>query len=481
MKFPNDGEFYRIKCRFNDEWRDGQIMTRRQLSRKNNNDNDTTDIDCVQDSASDFEYYVHYPDLDRRLDEWITIRRIDMNTKVDPSQYETNTKTKKSRKRSSPDKSTSSNGKKANTDTAAAKLADAERKFEEMTKVRNIERIYFYGNEVNAWYYSPFPENVHNCGTLYVCNYCLKYFKLKHSFRIHESECKCDGPPGELIYEEENNNNQGHKITMFEVEGKTNKLYCQNLCLLSKLFLDHKTLYFDVDPFFFYVLCQVTEERKHQIVGYFSKEKNSSEGYNLACILTFPVFQQQGYGKLLISLSYELSKREGKLGHPEKPLSDLGRLSYYSYWSYTLLKEMLEMLSTGDPIHCSIPECCQRTSIRHEDVISTFDRLGMLSTWKGQHAVSFNPKKIKAQFKTLKPVRACDPTCLTWYPSDVDSSNTNKKSTIVSSQNNRNVANRKSLDTSNGNSNGKSHNTNTNIVNGEEENEIDVTATAQSG
>lgn len=28
------------------------------------------------------------------------------------------------------------------------------------------------------------------------------------------------------------------------MDGKQNKVYCQNLCLLSKLFLDHKTLYY---------------------------------------------------------------------------------------------------------------------------------------------------------------------------------------------------------------------------------------------
>jgi hypothetical protein len=41
---------------------------------------------------------------------------------------------------------------------------------------------------------------------------------------------------------------------MFEVDGVKEKIYCQNLCLLAKLFLDHKTLYYDVDPFLFYVL-----------------------------------------------------------------------------------------------------------------------------------------------------------------------------------------------------------------------------------
>jgi histone acetyltransferase MYST1 len=62
----------------------------------------------------------------------------------------------------------------------------------------------------------------------------------------------------------------------------------------------------------------MTEVDKHgcHVVGYFSKEKESAEGNNLACILTLPPYQRKGYGKFLIALSYALSKIEGRIGSP---------------------------------------------------------------------------------------------------------------------------------------------------------------------
>nr|CAD7261740.1 unnamed protein product [Timema shepardi] len=60
------------------------------------------------------------------------------------------------------------------------------------------------------------------------------------------------------------------KISVWEVDGKRYKQYCQNLCLLAKFFLDHKTLYYDVEPFLFYVMTISDTEGCHT-VGYFSK------------------------------------------------------------------------------------------------------------------------------------------------------------------------------------------------------------------
>jgi len=274
------------------------------------------------------------------------------------------------------EQTTTNTTKHSNTINVDPSLAQLEKEHEEVTKVKNISKIIMGGHEVEAWYFSPYPDEYTNEETLYVCEFCLKYMKKLKTFKRHVAECKCRTPPGMEIYREGN-------LSVFEVDGKDARVYCQNLCLLAKLFLDHKTLYYDVEPFYFYIITEVDEYGAH-IVGYFSKEKMSAEDYNLACILTFPQYQKCGYGKFIISLSYELSKREKKAGSPEKPLSDLGKISYRSYWTHTLLTLLSEQ---NGKENIGIKDISAMTGIKTEDIISTLQSLNMIKCWKGQHAV----------------------------------------------------------------------------------------------
>lgn len=68
------------------------------------------------------------------------------------------------------------------------------------------------------------------------------------------------------------------------------------------MFLDHKSLFYDVEPFLFYVMAEV-DDFGARFVGYFSKEKRSPKDYNVSCIMTLPVRQRKGWGNLLIDFS----------------------------------------------------------------------------------------------------------------------------------------------------------------------------------
>ena len=70
------------------------------------------------------------------------------------------------------------------------------------------------------------------------------------------------------------------------------------------------------------VLCEEDEHGEETLAGYFSKEKCSAEGNNIACILVLPPHQRKGYGKLLIDLAYQIRLREGKVGSPSPQVEE---------------------------------------------------------------------------------------------------------------------------------------------------------------
>jgi len=102
---------------------------------------------------------------------------------------------------------------------------------------------------------------------------------------------------------------------------------------------------------------------------------------------------------------------EHKVGSPEKPLSDLGKLSYRSYWTHTLLTLLKE-----NPADMSMKELSTRTGIRPEDIISTLHSLNMIRLWKGQHIICVQQVVMQQHLDTGRKLNLCKPECLSWEP-----------------------------------------------------------------
>ncbi|KAK3349910.1 hypothetical protein B0T25DRAFT_520006 [Lasiosphaeria hispida] len=234
-----------------------------------------------------------------------------------------------------------------------------------------IECIEFGGWEIDTWYAAPYPEEYSRNRVLYICEFCLKYMNSDYVAWRHKLKCPAKHPPGDEIY-------RHNSVSVFEVDGRKNPIYCQNLCLLAKLFLGSKTLYYDVEPFLFYVLCEYDDLGYH-FVGYFSKEKRASSQNNVSCILTLPIHQRKGYGNLLIDFSYLLTRVEQKTGSPEKPLSDMGLVSYRNYWRLVMCKYLLEHSEDRlDKKGLSVKKISDDTGLTPDDVISALEGLRCL-------------------------------------------------------------------------------------------------------
>jgi len=241
---------------------------------------------------------------------------------------------------------------------------------------KTIRGIQFGSHRIKAWYRSPYPPEFWSPHEyLHVCDKCLSFSKPTDTHHACVQSLVAEGG-GTVVYEDRSN----HRV-VYEMDGQLSTDFCVRLFLLAKLFLeDKRTSATDekqvsqVTPFLFYVLFV-----DGKFVGYFSKYKiQKKESPILSCILVLPSEQRKGYGKLLISIAYELAKREGRQGSAERPLSGPGLAAFMSWWTWRL-STVLATCCDGDWL--SIAQISDLSGMTSEDVVETLKNCGALKQW----------------------------------------------------------------------------------------------------
>ena len=238
---------------------------------------------------------------------------------------------------------------------------------------KTVVGIHFGPSRIKSWYRSPYPRQFWSVDQyLRVCDRCLAY-GLTDSHQCPSSLW------GTLVYEKES-------LVVREVDGSDSTSYCERLLLLSKLFLEDKRTSPDeasqstqVTPFLFYVLMERSESGRERFVGYFSKYKVAKKDSPiLSCILVMPTEQKRGFGKLLISISYELAKREGRQGSAERPLSGPGLAAFLSWWTWRM-RSVVAHCYDGEVL--TVAQLSELSGMTSEDVVETLKNCGAVKQW----------------------------------------------------------------------------------------------------
>ncbi|KAL7671952.1 hypothetical protein ACOME3_006853 [Neoechinorhynchus agilis] len=370
---------------------------------------------CTRESNGRKEHYVHYIDFNKRLDEWVTNDRMNLDYIEFPDfrpisedgsseSVAKHEQRKKARSRAVVRKNdTESNGVSQDAAGVGSGAIRTQPLPANAARIKNIQKIFLGKFYIEPWYFSPYPKEIESNECLYICEFCLEYRVSVSALKRHREKCGLYHPPGNEIYRDGD-------FSFFELDGQRNRRYAQNLCLLAKLFLDHKTLYYDTDPFLFYLLTKYDRYGCH-LIGYFSKEKESSQDCNVACILVLPPFQKHGYSidkrVLVLGFSYELSKREGKPGTPEKPLSDLGLLSYWSYWQQAVLQAINDIKSTpsSGQKECTVNLLSERTGMKTQDVLFIMQRIKVIRYEQRDFKLFVTPEMFDAHHEKMKRLK----------------------------------------------------------------------------
>ena len=425
------------------------------------------DVDCCDPDGA--RYYVHWPEHDRRHDAWLPadeVRAVQATAiatrapKTAPKVVATRTMTRAAAEqinsgRATPVAPTAPPKLHAQRTVDHTRAQDS--KF--FSRPRNVKSFVFGNAVVDAWYFTPHPiadlsvrsaleEVGHNCAMaidapmrvstnspapspaaspsvvkaskleLHVCPFCVAVFADHASLaESHLASCQRH-PPGREVYRDAE---QG--VIVFEADGSVHRRFAESIALISKAFLEHKSLDYDTTPFVFYTVCFITQHGC-VVAGYFSREKRNPEKFNLSCILTLPQHQGRGLGRFLVEMSYELSRREGRLGSPEKPLSDLGEKTYHSFWREAVLDALMPLAHLeGTPVKLS--DIMMATGMVQADTVWALRALRMLDNRSQEITIHITPQMVSAHLeaKTRRVARGdvrFEASLLAWRPTDYD-------------------------------------------------------------
>ena len=124
---------------------------------------------------------------------------------------------------------------------------------------------------------------------------------------------------------------------------------------------------------------------------------------------------RKGYGQYLIEFSYLLTRVERKTGSPEKPLSDMGLVSYRKYWRLVLCGELLHQKAG-----ISISAISDRTGMTPDDIVSVLEGLRALvrDPVTKKYALRLDLDYFKQYIEKCNAAGnpKINPDCLVWTP-----------------------------------------------------------------
>lgn len=128
--------------------------------------------------------------------------------------------------------------------------------------------------------------------------------------------------------------------------------------------------------------------------------------------MILPQYQNYGYGRFLIEFSYLLSKEEKSLGTPEKPLSELGKISYLNYWKYKIVNLVNDKHSQSI-YEISIKDISDETSMTPADILYALNQWKIIKPRAGEKEDSIHVSKKDIE-KVKRPRLKVEPKNLRW-------------------------------------------------------------------